>query len=53
MDRAVLHHVLEVPQMVVIEIHQPEQIDGLTQEMQRRGRQAIRVSPALSGRRIS
>src|SRR5262249_10817678 len=43
---AVLHHVLEVAQMVLIEIHQAEQIDGLAEEMQRGGPEAV-VAPTV------
>ena len=46
-DRAVLHDVLEVAEMVLVEIHQGEQIDGLPEEMQRRHPEAL-VAPAVA-----
>jgi hypothetical protein len=46
-DRAFLHHILEVPEMVLVEIHQPEEINGLPEEMQRRRPEAV-VAPAVA-----
>jgi hypothetical protein len=47
-DCAVVHHVLEVPDVVLVEIHQREQMNGLSEEMQRRVQK--RSSPQRSPR---
>jgi hypothetical protein len=46
-DGAVAHHVLEVAEVVLVEIHQREEINGLPKKMQRGSPEAV-VAPAVA-----
>ena len=42
-----MHHIFEVAEVVLVEIHQGEQINGLPEEMQRGGPEAI-IAPTVA-----